>query len=459
MNDLLRQLPQISKVIERFRGTAPENLIKKVARQVIEKYRREIKEGKRKSLEGLYPEIEREIEKLKKPRLRRVINATGIVINTNLGRSPLHPEALEAIKEVALGYSNLEYDLEKGTRGNRNAHIEEILCELTGSESAFVVNNNAGAVYLVLNTLALDREVVISRGELVEIGGSFRIPDIMSRSGSILREVGTTNKTRLKDYEEAIGENTALLMKVHRSNFYMEGFVEEVPIKELSKLAKEKGIPLYYDAGSGLIHDLKNYGLDEPSFSECLSQGADIVSGSGDKLLGGPQAGIILGKKELIERIKKNPMSRALRIDKLTLSALEATLRLYAEGRYSEIPALNMILQDEKTIKKRALKLKRKLSSLKEIEVSILKDRASPGGGSLPKLELPTYCVAITHPELSPDKLSELLRNSDPPLIGRVKEGKLLLDLRTVRDHEIDLIPRSISQALRDTTSSRTRSP
>ncbi|MFN3263982.1 MAG: L-seryl-tRNA(Sec) selenium transferase, partial [Aquificaceae bacterium] len=306
---LLRQIPQVSKLLEEF-GEYPKELAKRAIREMLQRVREEILQGRRQSLEDLRSLIEARIRELSSTSLRRVINATGVVINTNLGRSPLAEEVAEFIKEVAMGYSNLEYDLYEGRRGSRLSHLEGLLKDLTGAEAVHVVNNNAGAVYLVLNSLACGKEVVVSRGELVEIGGSFRIPDIMRASGARLVEVGTTNRTRLSDYEKAIGPDTALLMKVHRSNFYMEGFVEEVQPEDLLS----SGLPVYYDMGSGSLLNLKELGIktEEPSFSECIKKGIHIVSGSGDKLLGGPQAGIILGKKEHVEKVRKNPMSRAL---------------------------------------------------------------------------------------------------------------------------------------------------
>lgn len=450
MNNLFRKIPQVSKLIETFKDKYPEEYIKRAAREVTERFRKEIRERKRTDVEDIYEEVRKRIEDLMKTKLRRVINATGIVINTNLGRAPLNPEVLEFITAIGAGYSNLEYDLEEGGRGSRNAHVEDYLKELTGAESALVVNNNAGAVFLVLNTFANGKEVVISRGELVEIGGSFRIPDIMRASGAILREVGTTNKTRLSDYEGAINESTALLMKVHRSNFYMEGFVDEVDPKELSGLGRRYKIPTYYDAGSGLLMDPEALGIPsrEPSFKECILAGIDVVSGSGDKLLGGPQAGIIVGRRAYLEGIKKNPMARALRIDKLTLAGLEMTLRLYLEGRYGEIPVVRMLSEGEEILKRRAKKLFRLLKNLEGFETEIVKDIAKPGGGSLPELELPTYCVAVRHKDLSVEELSKRLRSADPPVIGRIREDKLLLDMRTVSDKELEDIRKALISAL-----------
>ncbi len=448
--EALRDIPQISKIVEHFRDRFGEDLIKRVAREVTEEFRKEIREGRRKNAEGILSEIERRLKERSKTSLRRVINATGVVINTNLGRAPLPEEAVRFVGEIAGSYSNLEFDLKAGERGSRNSHVEGYLKDLTGAESALVVNNNAGAVFLVLNTLAKDKEVVLSRGELVEIGGSFRIPDIMRASGAILVEVGTTNRTRVSDYERAINENTALLMKVHRSNFYIEGFTEEVPLEDLVRLGKEKGIPVYYDAGSGLMVDLEKIGIkgEEPFFRRCLETGVDIVSGSGDKLLGGPQAGVILGRREFLDRMKKNPLMRVLRVDKMTLAALEMTLRIYLEGRWEEIPVISMISQREETLKRRAMRLKRKISGIDRLEVDVVKDVSKPGGGSLPRLELPTYCVSLRHTELSVDELARRLRNGDPPVVGRIKKDQLLLDMRTVRDHEVGLVAEAVRKAI-----------
>ncbi len=442
MDELLRNIPQVSRVLERFRNSYPEEVVKRAAREVTEEYRKLLRAGKIRDTTNVYVDIEKRIRELLKTSLRRVVNATGVVINTNLGRAPLHIEVVDFIEEVALGYSNLEYDLEGGERGSRNSHVEGLLKELTGAESAFVVNNNAGAVYLVLNTLAKEKEVVVSRGELVEIGGSFRIPEIMESSGARLREVGTTNRTRIEDYERVICEDTSLLMKVHRSNFHMEGFVEEVSLEELALLGKRYRIPTYYDAGSGLLVSPRDFGVNtaELSFKECISRGVDVVSGSGDKLLGGPQAGIILGRRELVEAMKRNPMARALRLDKLTLAGLEKTLRLYLEGRFKEIPILSMLSQDEELLKKRANRLKRLLKGMNGLELRVLRDTAKPGGGSIPEVELPTYCLAVKHADLSPQELHSRLRRATPPVVGRVRRDYFLLDVRTVRDGELALI-------------------
>ena len=449
MKEILRRIPQISAFIEKFSGKYPEVYIKKASRKVTEVYREEVLSGHRRSVDDIYLKVEEEIQRLMKGSLRKVINATGVVINTNLGRAPLPEEALRTVMEVSSGYSNLEYDLEGGKRGSRISHIEEYLAQLTGGEAVHVVNNNAGAVFLVLSTFAKGREVVISRGELVEIGGSFRIPDIMRASGAILREVGTTNKTYPEDFASAIGEDTALLMKVHRSNFYMGGFTREVTTRELADLGKRFGITTYYDLGSGALVSLREVGADvrgeeEPTFREVLSAGIDLVSGSGDKLLGGPQAGIIAGREDLISELKRNPLSRALRVDKMTLSALQAVLRLYLEGRHSEIPVIRMLTEGEDQIKRRAMGLRRMLRGIEGIEVKLVRDISKPGGGSLPLAEMPTWCVALSHKGMPAQELSKRLRKSVPPVVGRIKDDRILLDMRTVSDDELRLIRDSL---------------
>ncbi|MDQ7038157.1 MAG: L-seryl-tRNA(Sec) selenium transferase [Aquificota bacterium] len=448
--EALRGIPQISRIVEKFRGRFSEELVKAVAREVAERFRREIKEGKRETAEGIYEEVERKLLERSRTSLRRVINATGVVINTNLGRAPLSEEVARFILEIATGYSNLEFELSRGERGSRNVHVEGYLKELTGAESALVVNNNAGAVFLVLNTLAKGKEVVVSRGELVEIGGSFRIPDIMRASGANLVEVGTTNRTRISDYEGAVNENTALLMKVHRSNFYMKGFVESVSLEDLVDLGRRKGIPVYYDAGSGLITDLHRIGLkaEEHSFGESIRKGVDLVSGSGDKLLGGPQAGIIIGKKDLIDRMRKNPLMRVLRVDKMTLAGLEMTLRVYLEGRFEDIPVIRMITEREEVLRRKARRLRRRLKGVKGLEVKILREISKPGGGSLPELDLPTYCVSLKHRSMSAEKLATRLREGDPPVIVRISKEAVLLDMRTVGEDEIKPLSQAILKAL-----------
>ena len=457
MEDLLRRIPQISRIMEHFGERYPPRLVSRAAREVTDRYRREIREGRRSDVENLLRDVEKKIRELMETSLRRVVNATGVVVNTNLGRAPLHPEVASFLEEIATGYSNLEYDLAEGERSRREKHVEAYLLELTGAQSALVVNNNAAAVFLVLNSLAAGREVVISRGELVEIGGGFRIPDIMRSSGAILREVGTTNRTKPSDYETAVGDSTALVMKVHRSNFYMEGFVEEVSLGELASLAKSRGVPLYYDCGSGLLVDL-GLGAGERTFRKSLEEGADVVSGSGDKLLGGPQAGVIVGRRDLLESMRRNPLMRVLRVDKLTLAGLEMTLKLYREGRQGEIPVIRMLTEDLETLRRRAHRLSRLLKGLKGLKVRVIRDVSRPGGGAFPELELPTYCVCLEHPEITAGDLSRRLRGSEPPVVGRIRRDTLLLDVRTIGEEEIRGVAQAVRRVLEAGESSSDRS-
>ncbi len=376
------------------------------------------------------------------PNLDRVINATGVVIHTNLGRSLLSKRAAEHLVRVATGYSNLEFDLDLGKRGIRYACVEDLLCELSGAEAAMAVNNNAGAVLLSLESLAKGREVIVSRGELVEIGGSFRIPDVMKKSGAILTEVGTTNRTSINDYENAITAQTALLLKVHTSNYCMIGFTSEVSLEELVALGKKHGLPVMNDLGSGTLVDFREYGLAyEPTVSRAVEAGADVVTFSGDKLLGGPQAGIILGKRDILANIKKNPLTRALRIDKLTLAALEMTLREYRDRdkAMETIPTLKMITTPAAQVLKKAKKLVRLLKSIAaaSLEMDIVDGVSRAGGGSFPLLDIPTKCVTVKVAGLSVDKLESALRHARPPVIGRIEKEMFLMDLRTVADDEI----------------------
>jgi L-seryl-tRNA(Ser) seleniumtransferase len=406
------------------------------------------------SFERLYPLFQKEIDLQIQPRLRRVINATGVVIHTNLGRAPLHSSAIKHLIDISKHYSNLEYDIELGERGSRYTHVEEILCRLSGAESALVVNNNAGAVLLVLNTLAEGKEVVVSRGELVEIGGAFRIPDVMKRSGTLLREVGTTNRTHLSDYQKAIGPQTALLLKVHTSNFRVMGFASEVSLQELVQLGREHQLSVVDDLGSGCLIDLTQYGLEkEPTVQETIKTGVDAVTFSGDKLLGGPQAGIILGKKKFLDLFKINPLTRALRIDKLTLAALESTLLLYFDEKKAmeEIPTLRMLSLDTRRLKRRGRRLLKRLSGMmnKRMTFTLKEDVSQVGGGALPLQELPTVVVAIKPLNFSVNSLEENLRKGDLPIISRISKEELILDMRTVFDEEIPLLAAGLEKTLK----------
>jgi L-seryl-tRNA(Ser) seleniumtransferase len=363
-----------------------------------------------------------ELEALEVPRLRRSLNATGVLVHTNLGRAPLAEEALERVVEVGRGYSNLEYDLTAGARGSRQDHVAPLLRDLTGAEAALVVNNNAAAILLALAAIAEGREVIVSRGELIEIGDGFRIPDVLARSGAKLVEVGTTNRTRLADYEHAVGDSTAAILRVHQSNFRMVGFTEQPGLRELSALAERRGLVLVDDLGSGLLDELE----DEPSPRSSLDAGAHLVCFSGDKLLGGPQAGIVVGRADLVERLRRHPLQRALRPDKLTLAALEGTLALYRSGRQDAIPVPRMLHEDLGLVRARAERLASQTGGTVESTVARI------GGGALPLTELPSFACAL-EPELA-----EGLRGGNPPVIGIVRDGRLLLDCRTLTDSEAE---------------------
>jgi len=441
----LKDLPGVDHILEAIKTDdrffeIPRKVTIESIRKVLENIRKDILAGNIvtiKDEEIIKKTLDAGLKKIKN-RLVPVINATGVVLHTNLGRALLCEDALKNIHAISQSYSNLELNITTGKRGIRYTAIEELICELTGAQSAIAVNNNAGAVLLVLNSLAKDTEVVVSRGELVEIGGSFRVPDIMSKSGCHLKEVGTTNRTHLQDYEEAVTDQTGLFLKVHTSNYKIEGFTASVGLSELSRLGKEKNIPVMEDLGSGTLIDFSNHGLPaEPLVSDSVASGADVVTFSGDKLLGGPQAGIIVGKKKAIDKIKANPLTRALRIDKLTLAALEATLKLYRdeERAIREIPTLRMLtMSHEQTCKKADALLKQikeNINSEARVDLADLESR--PGGGSFPELKLPTRCVTIGPRNMSVAKLERRLRLSSPPVIGRIEGDRYILDPRTIQ--------------------------
>jgi L-seryl-tRNA(Ser) seleniumtransferase len=463
---VLRKIPSVDEILSRkeiieLLRTHPRTVVVDAIRRELKRLREELLrkedisglEDSLLSFEHLYPLFRKEIDLQVQPKLRRVINATGVVIHTNLGRSPLHSSALKHLIEVSKTYSNLEYDIELGERGNRHSHVEETLCRLSGAESALVVNNNAGAVLLSLNTIAEGREVIVSRGELVEIGGSFRIPDVMKRSGAFLREVGTTNRTHLSDYQKAIGPQTALLLKVHTSNFRVMGFISEVSLQDLVQLGRQHHLPVLNDLGSGCFVDFTQYGLEkEPTVQEAIKTGVDVVTFSGDKLLGGPQGGIILGRKNFLDPIKINPLARALRIDKLTLASLESTLLLYLDekGAMEEIPTLRMLSLDLKELKRRGRRLLKRLSGMvKEgIQFNLREDVSQVGGGALPLQKLPTIVIAIKPTNFSVNSLEGRLRKGEPPVIARINKDEFILDMRTIFDEEIPLLARCIEKAL-----------
>jgi len=455
--ELLKQLPSVDEILRS--SEAAEWLSRFPRPYVVEAIRRTI-DGQRKhilddssasiSLTEMHQVIEQTAKALSSLHLQPVINATGIVIHTNLGRSPLSEQAVKNIVRLASGYSNLEYDIPAGKRGKRYSHIKRILREVTRAEDGFAVNNNAGAVLLCLSALAKGREVIVSRGELVEIGGSFRVPDVMAQSGAILREVGTTNKTHLRDYESAISENTALILKVHQSNYRITGFTQDVSVAELAVLGKNCGIPVMYDMGSGNIIDLLPWGIhDEPTVQEIVKDGADLVSFSGDKLLGGPQAGIVVGRQDLIKHLQSHPLLRALRIDKLTLAALEATLKEYIdpENARQNIPTLRMLLEDPSLTRRRAQRLARMLKDV-PAKIHVQEDVTYSGGGALPMHGFKTYVTAIMPTEISVPELEEALRLGEPAVVARVREDALLLDARTLESNDLKPLASRVREAL-----------
>jgi L-seryl-tRNA(Ser) seleniumtransferase len=445
----------MTKTMEEVLTTYPKKLVLKAINQILDGLRTKIKrgdiveEGSDLSLESVSSQVVKRLEVISRPSLRPLINATGIVVHTNLGRSILADSALRRFRPIGGGYSNLEYDLDRGKRGSRYVHVEEILKELTSAEAAMVVNNNAAAVLISLETLAKGGEVIVSRGQLVEIGGSFRIPDVMRKSGAKMVEVGTTNKTHLRDYEEVIGPETALLLKVHKSNYSIVGFSEDVPLPELVKLGRRYGIPVMEDLGSGCFIDFSKYGVvKEPPVQEVLAQGVDLVTFSGDKLLGGPQNGIILGRNNLIEAIKKNPLNRAMRIDKLTLLALEETLRIYRDESIAvkAIPTLRMICEPYKSLKKKAERLIKLIGKLKTKNFSfeLVDGNSRPGGGALPLSELPSRLLSLVPGKMTSHSMEVWLRSYDPPVIARVENERVLLDVRTIQGRELKIVAQAV---------------
>jgi len=486
-SELFRELPSVDEVLRMpgvealpaVHGIAP---VTAAARAVLARLREEVSSGLldgpglRLALNGLSSAVEEHLRRALRPSLRPVINATGVILHTNLGRAPLAAAALEHIRETAGRFSNLEFDLESGVRGKRDTHVDRLFRSLLGDAatdhlqtaakpglnevegagprrsqaepstaiSTIVVNNNAAAVLLALNTLAEGGDVIVSRGELVEIGGSFRIPDVMAKSGATLREVGTTNRTRVTDYEKAITERTRLLLRVHRSNFEITGFTEQASTAELVTLARQRSLPLMEDLGSGALVDLQNFGISgEPSVLDSLRVGVDIVTYSGDKLLGGPQAGLISGRADLVARMRANSLFRALRVDKLAYAALEATLLAYVKRDYDAIPTLKMMRLTKQEIGQRAEALASQVSSPR-LRVEIIDGESVIGGGAAPSSVLPTRLLALSFEGLSADEFSARLRASDPPIIARVTEGRVLLDLRTVFAHQDQLVAAAV---------------
>lgn len=465
--NLFTLIPKVDELleednIEKLLNIMPRKLVVDAIREEIDLLRNNIRNGELKEEEII--KINKNMPKLiidrayrkNSYKLKRVVNGTGIVIHTNIGRSLISMDVMDNIKDIATNYSNLEYDLQKGERGSRYSHLEDIIIEITGGEAAMVVNNNAAAVLLVLSTMAKDKEVIVSRGELIEIGGSFRIPDVMEQSGAKLVSVGTTNKTHLWDFENAITEDTAALLKVHTSNYRILGFTSSVSAEELYELKAKYNIPLIEDLGSGVLIDLSKYSLEyEPTVQDSIKNGVDVVTFSGDKLLGGPQAGIIVGKREYIEAMKKNPLTRAFRIDKFTISALEATLRLYLDEKIAveKIPTLKMLSMSIEELENKAKTLYNLLTENidnKKCKVEIVDDYSEVGGGSLPLEKIATKCIMLTLNNLSVSEFERNLRECKIPIITRVYRDKVYIDLRTVKEDEFNIVVGGIAYGLRE---------
>ena len=463
---LLRMLPGIDHILELAKSeplfeNIPKSVLTRSIRLVVEILRADILHGNTAATEqqltddAILEMVKYHVNKAMTPHLIRTINATGVVVHTNLGRSLLADTAVENLLTIAKRYSNLEFDLANGKRGSRYSSVEGILCELSGAEAAMVVNNNAGAVLLCLETIAKGKKVIVSRGELVEIGGSFRIPDVMAKSGGILKEVGTTNRTHLKDYEKAIEHDTGLLLKVHTSNYSIVGFTADISLQDLVALGAKYQLPVMKDLGSGTFIDFSTYGLaKEPTIQETVAAGPDVVTFSGDKLLGGPQSGIIVGKKVFLDEIKQNPLTRALRIDKLTLAALESTLRHYRSLNESlnAIPTLRMITRPLDNLTTEAKKLEAMLKSISDARLTIgcIDIFSKVGGGALPLLSIPSKGVSVKIKGLTPNALEKHMRSSDIPIIGRIEEDIFVMDMRTIQNDEPPLIKNAIEKVLND---------
>ncbi len=456
----LRRLPSVDQVVRAVAADpaasgVPRRRLTDLVRRILDEERRRLLTEDREPAAAaeLAARVRSELAWAGRFSLRPVINATGVVLHTNLGRAPLSALALERLVRVSEGYANLELDLATKERGSRYAHVEERLRRLTGAEDALVVNNNAAAVLLALQTLASGREVVVSRGELIEIGGEFRIPDIMRRSGAVLREVGTTNRTHLRDYVEAIGPQTALLLKVHTSNYRVVGFTSEVSSRELVALGRERGLPVMEDLGSGSLVDLRAFGFPyEPTVPEVVAAGVDLVSFSGDKLLGGPQAGVIVGRQALVGRLKKNPLNRAVRVDKLTVAALEATLDAYESGRaQADLPVLRLLTEPLASVRRRARAVLARLDPdvRTRLQARVVDEHAQVGGGALPTVELPTAAVSLGATGQQARDLDVALRRGEPPVVARIADDRLLLDCRTVLPAQVAALAAAVNAAAR----------
>jgi len=460
---LFRALPSVDKVldalfVEEEFASIPRTIVREHVNSFLDVCREEIRaeviqQPEQLAFEILIPRMKAYIRAQSRPHFRRVLNGTGVVVHTNLGRSLLASSAVDAVVDACAHYSNLEFDLNTGDRGSRYSHVEELLCTVCGAEAGLVVNNNAAAVLIVLDTLCKGKEVPVSRGQLVEIGGSFRIPEVMEKSGATLREVGATNRTHLTDYEQVISENTGALLRVHTSNYRIVGFHKEVSLEEMVALGNKHDLPVIEDLGSGSFTDFSSLRIgEEPTVQQVVGSGADVVTFSGDKVLGGPQAGIIVGKKKYIDMIKRNPMNRAMRIDKMTLAALEATLRLYREPELArkEIPTLSMMFAEQSKLKQRARRLANRIkkSCAEQVEVSVIDGNSSVGGGSFPERDLPTALVAVKPKAVSETVLKKTLLDTEPLLVGRIEHQAFCLDPRTLTDKEFPLVIAALQQAL-----------
>ncbi len=461
--ELYRKIPKVDSIIEKeefkdYLKKIDQKIIVDIIRNQLEDLRAEISESKdlkklEKRIENINKTIIGKIDKLYTSNLRRVVNCTGVVIHTNLGRSVLSEDIFNEIKDILTHYTNLEYDLEKGERGSRYDIVEDIICLLTGAEAALVVNNNAAAVILALNTLSSGKEAIVSRGELVEIGGSFRVPEVMKMGGADLVEVGTTNRTHLVDFDNAISENTGVILKIHTSNYKVIGFSKNVDSSDLVNLGKEKGVIVMEDLGSGTMVDFSKFGIAyEPTVHECVKKGVDLVTFSGDKLLGGPQAGIILGNKELIDKMKKNQLTRALRVDKFTLASLESVFRKYLleSKAVEEIPTLRMITQDAEEIKLNAEKLYDMIKEKNpEARIKIEKCNSKIGGGSLPEELLDSYAVVLHPDQTNASRIDREFRSLEIPIVARINEDKVILDMRTVFVDDYEIIAEEVNSILK----------
>jgi L-seryl-tRNA(Ser) seleniumtransferase len=443
--EIFSQLPAVHQLLSLWSSSRlPHEILVRIVREEIKEFKKSLGRSRQDLSKAdmerdIQTRIQMRIERLRAPSLKRVINGTGVILHTGLGRAPLSAEAKAQVLNVMENYCNLELDLESGERGERLSHVEELLCLLTGAEASAVVNNNAAAVLVLLNSLAFQKEVIISRGELVEIGGSFRIPEVMEKSGAVMREVGTTNKTHERDFEKAISKRTALLMRVHTSNYRVVGFTHATELKELVAIGKKYKVPVAYDLGGGALMDLKPYGLaEEPVVQDSVRAGADVVTFSGDKILGGCQAGLLVGKKKFVDRIKKNPLMRALRCDKITYAVLESTLKLYVYSGTS--PVLTMLHESLDDVRARASRISSALQNRAGVTCTIQPADAQAGSGTLPLERIPSLALKIGSAKLAAHQLAGRLRKNDPPILGYVRGDAFFLDMRTVRKDEVDYI-------------------